>query len=375
MMIAESSSRRGRRWSGRHIAASAGIVALLALLAFALVPTSQLNSRSFVQINGATYAVQAGAKISTLTELSALLARPGSRLDLTGDVVALAEGSPATRRVNGRPIAEDLVLGDGSLVLVRHGEHVLEGLKRKTEVIPFETTIKGKGVVVRLLQTGAPGQRETFKGASSGKQAAAFVVSAPQDKVLQRSATAKPGEKLAALTFDDGPGKYTQGVLDALAAKHVPATFFVLGDVAAGNKAMIAKTKAAGHEVENHTWSHPILTQVSADRVRSEISRTNSVIGGSRFLRPPYGTYNAAVAAQARAMGLRLALWTVDTLDWRYPDADAILSRVIAQTKPGAIILMHDGGNNRSQTVAAIPRVVNWLLAHGYALTTVDVIL
>jgi peptidoglycan/xylan/chitin deacetylase (PgdA/CDA1 family) len=74
-------------------------------------------------------------------------------------------------------------------------------------------------------------------------------------------------------------------------------------------------------------------------------------------------------------MRLRLALWTVDTLDWKYPEAGAILSGVIAQTKPGAVILMHDGWNNRLQTVAAIPRVVDWLFAHGYALTTVDELL
>ena len=71
-------------------------------------------------------------------------------------------------------------------------------------------------------------------------------------------------------------------------------------------------------------------------------------------------------------MGLRLVLWTVDTLDWKYPDAISILSYVKKETKPGAIILMHDGGNNRAQTVAAIPLVVDWLFANGYALTTVD---
>ncbi len=180
---------------------------------------------------------------------------------------------------------------------------------------------------------------------------------------------------MAALTFDDGPGTYTQAVLDALAAKHVPATFFVLGGAAAGNKAMIKAIKAAGHEVENHTWSHPVLTEVSAERVRSEISRTNAVIGGGRFLRPPYGTYNAAVAAQAHALGLRIALWTVDTLDWKHPSVESIMSYVKAKTKPGAIILMHDGGKNRSQTVAAIPVIVDWLFARGYSLTTVEQLL
>jgi peptidoglycan-N-acetylglucosamine deacetylase len=183
---------------------------------------------------------------------------------------------------------------------------------------------------------------------------------------------AKPGQKVAALTFDDGPSKWTQGVLDALAARHVLATFFVLGSNAAGHQDLIQKIKAAGNEVENHTWSHPILTHLTPEQVRSEISRTAAVIGGGHFLRPPYGTYNAAVAAVAGSLGYRLALWTVDTLDWKTPNVGSILSLVKAETKPGAIILMHDGGADRSQTIAAIPKVIDWLLQNGYSLTTVE---
>ena len=133
--------------------------------------------------------------------------------------------------------------------------------------------------------------------------------------------------------------------------------------------------KDAGHEVENHTWNHPWLTKVSAAEFASQITRTNNVIGGSRFLRPPYGDSNATVKALASSMGLRLAFWTVDTRDWERQEVDAIMSHVKVETGPGAIILMHDGGPNRLQTVAAIPVVVEWLFAHGYSLTTVDQIL
>ncbi|MFH0917131.1 MAG: polysaccharide deacetylase family protein [bacterium] len=377
MMAADerSSLRRRRRRSRPSFAALAAIVTVLAVAAFLLVPTGHLNSRSLVQVNGFTYSLPPAKRVTALAAASTLLARPGSKLDLTGDVVALGEGAPARRELNGAPLVADPVLEDGSQVLVRQGEHRLEGIKRKSEAVPFETTIKGSGVIVSLVQAGTPGLRVVYKGTSSGKQAAVFTVTTAQNAVVQRSTTAKSEQRLAALTFDDGPGTYTQAVLDALAGKHVSATFFVLGSSAAGNQGMIKKIKAAGHEVENHTWSHPILTQVSPERLRSEISRTNEVIGGSRFLRPPYGTYDAAVAAQAGSMGLRLALWTVDTLDWKYPSVDSIMSYVKAQTKPGAIILMHDGGKNRSQTVAAIPVIVDWLFANGYSLTTVEKLL
>lgn len=347
----------------------------LAVLAFLLTPTGQVSSRSLVQVNGVIYSVPPAATVGNLAAVSALLARPGSTLNLTGDVIALGAGAPASREIDDSPYVGDPPLGDGSAMLVRHGEHLLETIKRTTKAVPFETTFEGSGPVVSLVQAGADGQREIYKGSSSGKEAAVFLITAPQDAVVERNATAKPGQKLAALTFDDGPGTYTQGVLDALAAKQVPATFFVLGSSASGNQALIEKIKAAGHEVENHSWNHPILTELSAEQVRSQISRTNAVIGGSRFLRPPYGEYNAAVTAVAHSMGLRLVLWTVDTLDWKYPDVDSIMSYVKAQTKPGAIILMHDGGKNRSQTVAAIPVIVDWLFANGYSLTTVKELL
>ncbi len=375
MTASRSSQPPSRRRSRRHLPALIAGVVVLAGLAFLLLPTAHVSTRSLVEINGISYSVPSTVPASSLSQVSALLARPGSSLDLTGDVYALGQGSPATREIDGLPFAEDSTLTDGAVVEVRNGEHRLETIRRKMQSVPFETVYEGSGLIVSLAQSGKAGKRELFVGSASGKQAAVFVLSSPQNTVVQRTKTAKSGQKLAALTFDDGPGPYTQAVLDALAGKHVPATFFVLGSAAAGNKAMINKIKTAGHEVESHSWSHPDLTTVSAERVRSEISRTNSVIGGGSFLRPPYGTYNAAVAAQARAQGLRIALWTVDTRDWEHPEVDSIMSFVKAQTKPGAIILMHDGGKNRSSTVAAIPVIVDWLFAHGYSLTTVEQLL
>ncbi len=343
----------------------------LGAVAFFLVPTGHLNTHALITINDVTCVVPGEPRVADLTGLSALLARSGSALDITGNVIALGGGSSAERQGNGEPLDGGRVLRDGAVVTVSHGDHLIEALKRVTDDIPFETTVTGQGAILSLAQAGTPGEREIFKGVSTGKQAAVFTILAPQDAVLQRTGTARAGQKLAALTFDDGPGKFTQGVLDALATKHVLGTFFVLGSSAAGNQAMIERLKSAGHEVENHSWDHPVLTKLSPEEIRSQLSRTNAVIGGSRFLRPPYGTYDAVVTAQAAALGMQLVLWTVDTRDWETPDVDAILANVKAQTKPGAIILMHDGGNNRSTTVAAIPFVVDWLLEQGYSLTTV----
>jgi peptidoglycan/xylan/chitin deacetylase (PgdA/CDA1 family) len=366
-----SSQGRHRPGFGRRVASVFLSAVVLAAVAFFLCPTGHLNTHALITINGIERLVPGEPKGADLAELSALLARPGSTLDLTGDVIVLAGGLLPKRQSNGEPLDGDRVLRDGARLTVSHGDHVLEAIRRVTDDIPFETVVTGQGPIVSLAQGGVPGEREIFKGVSTGKQAAVFTVREPQDAVLQRTSAASSGQKLAALTFDDGPGKFTQGVLDALAAKHVLGTFFVLGSSAAGNKTLIEQIKSAGHEVENHSWDHPVLTELTPEEIRSQLSRTNAAIGGARFLRPPYGTYDAVVTAQAAAMGMRLVLWTVDTRDWETPDVDAILAKVKAQTKPGAIILMHDGGANRSTTVAAIPLAVDWLLEQGYSLTTV----
>jgi len=344
----------------------------LALVALFLLPTAHANVRIIAQVNGQLLTIPASSATGAVASEYLALARPGSKLDITGDVVSIGEGSPVKTEVNATPAAADLPLADGSVVTVSHGDNLLEGLVKKTETIPFQTASQGSGAFVRLVHNGTPGEKTIYQGKFSHKQAAVFTITPPENAVLGHSSAAKPGQKLAALTFDDGPGKWTQGVLDALAAKEAPATFFILGSSAAHNQALIHKIKAAGHEVENHSWSHPILTQLSDDEVRREISRTDAAIGGGRFLRPPYGTYDATVVSIAQSMGYRLVLWTVDTLDWKHRDPDSILSLVKEQTKPGAIILMHDGGVDRSQTVAAIPRVVDWLLQSGYSLTTVE---
>jgi peptidoglycan/xylan/chitin deacetylase (PgdA/CDA1 family) len=372
----KSLTRRARPKYGRRLRLSrflgiAASVAALALLAYVLLPSGQANLRPVVRINDVTLSVPVATNVGDAAGRLLALAQPGSTLDITGDVTTIGAGGHSRLNIQGRAIDHDTLLADGDVLEVGHGLHDLEGISCKQIDIPYKTVVEGNGAVVSLVQKGSTGVKEIHRGNRSGKQAAVVTIKPAKNMVVQRTSTARPGQKLAALTFDDGPGAYTKRVLDALASVNAPATFFVLGGNAAGQKSMIAAIRAAGHEVENHSWSHPVLTKLSAEEIQREITRTSNVLGGTRYLRPPYGSYDAHVTAAAAATGHRLVLWTVDTLDWKNRNADAILANVKAQTKPGAIILMHDGGQDRSATVAAIPRVVRWLFANGYSLTTV----
>ena len=187
-------------------------------------------------------------------------------------------------------------------------------------------------------------------------------------------------EKVVALTFDDGPGPFTPLVIAALKKAHVPATFFCIGQHAQEYPSEVSAERAAGFEVENHTWDHRLLTELPYDTIRREITATEAVLGPTTYVRPPAGYYNPIVRDAVASLGMRLIRWDVDTRDWQHQEVPRILAHVQAKVHAGSIILLHDGimpggGDTRSETVAAIPLVVAWLRSQGYSFVTVDQLL
>lgn len=185
--------------------------------------------------------------------------------------------------------------------------------------------------------------------------------------------TTKPGSaRVVYLTFDDGPTlAWTPRVLELLARYRAQATFFVLGRSAAAHPELVRRQFAAGHGIGNHTWSHRRLTGLTGARLAAEIGPTSAAIQRAtgapvRCLRPPYATVDAASAARVRALGLRLVLWDIDTNDWLRPGAGVIAARVLDRVRSGDVVLFHDGGGDRTQTVAALERVLATLSARGF---------
>ncbi|MFD0478865.1 polysaccharide deacetylase family protein [Nonomuraea thailandensis] len=177
--------------------------------------------------------------------------------------------------------------------------------------------------------------------------------------------------KCVALTFDDGPGKYTDALLRSLAAYRARATFFVVGQNVAAYPGIVRRTHAAGHEIGSHTWSHPDLTKLSAAAVRSQFARTDRAIRAAigitpKLVRPPYGAFNATVRSQA---GRPVVMWSVDTLDWRYRNSAKVARKAIKAVRPGSVILFHD---IHPSTVRAIPKVLKSLSKRGYRFVTVS---
>jgi peptidoglycan/xylan/chitin deacetylase (PgdA/CDA1 family) len=197
-------------------------------------------------------------------------------------------------------------------------------------------------------------------------------------KVLSYSAFVARGgdeKREIALTFDDGPGPFTPKVLIALNRLHVKATFFVIGQQERRfHEALFAEARR-GHVIGDHTQTHPHIGSLTpADQYRELLlpSEQLTADGLSRPLlfRPPYGSYDKATFTQLKRLGMLMVLWTVDSQDYRRPGVQQIVDRVVGGAKPGAIMLLHDGGGDRSQTVHAIPRIVKRLRAKHYHLVT-----
>ena len=189
-------------------------------------------------------------------------------------------------------------------------------------------------------------------------------------QIEQAEKLRKATEQMVSLTFDDGPNpKTTPLILDILKKYNAKATFFILGQNIAGNEDIIRRMVAEGHEVANHSWSHPNFKTLSPEQIKQEVEQTQSAlekITGRRpiMIRPPYGSVNQMVMD---AMNLPAMYWSVDSLDWKSRDPKAILEVVKANTRPGSIILMHD---IHQSTVDSMDSVLQHLQAQGYSLDT-----
>lgn len=169
------------------------------------------------------------------------------------------------------------------------------------------------------------------------------------------------------LTFDDGPWQGSTAAILATLRKHkVRATFFVIGRNAKAHPTLLAQIRAGGHAVANHTWGHPDLTRLTAAQIRRELRATAKVIGSSRCMRAPYGSTNPRVERAIKAAGYVDYLWDLDVADWTRPPVRTMVSGVLGGVRSGSIVLLHDGGGDRSRTAAAVARIVPALLKAGY---------
>jgi len=188
-----------------------------------------------------------------------------------------------------------------------------------------------------------------------------------------------PSRREVALTFDDGPSPLTLRFVRMLRAEGVKATFFMLGkQLSSGYRGVLAEELRDGDALGDHSWSHPNL--VFSGEARSQLAGTKGAIASLSgytpcVFRPPYGAFDGSVLHTASSLGLATVIWNVDPRDWALPGVGSIEATVLAQVKPGSIVLSHDGGGPRAQTLAAYPHIIAALRRRGYRFATVPELL
>jgi peptidoglycan/xylan/chitin deacetylase (PgdA/CDA1 family) len=216
------------------------------------------------------------------------------------------------------------------------------------------------------------------KGSSPGRVTRPLLIgctSPGPDFVLNGPRT----RKVVALTFDDGPSEFTGQVLDILRRNRVRASFFVIGQSIAGREALLRRELDQGNVIGNHTFTH-INTAGAGPEVARQLDDTTAAIKKATnftpcLFRPPFGSKSGQSLALARSKGMQTVEWDVDTSDYERPASFNIVQRVLGGAKPGSIVLMHDGGGPRDQSVAALPKIIKGLRAKGYSFVTLDELL
>jgi peptidoglycan/xylan/chitin deacetylase (PgdA/CDA1 family) len=278
-----------------------------------------------------------------------------------GRVVVDAGGRPVERggvravvkRPNPRELVVSLVPGDAGLSPHGYGWRVIESAgcapgKPCAESLPA----KG-GFGFRLRPVRAVG----CTGGTAG-----LVTNGPRDR------------KVLALTFDDGPSEYTSGFLKVLREKGVHGTFFEIGQEMAGREATMRRILAEGDELGDHTMNHVELPGYSQIAGAAHLIEDYTHFTPCLF-RPPGGASNSSVVATAGSLGMRTITWDVDPRDWSTPGSGAIYNTIVSNARPGSIILMHDGGGPRGETLAALPAIIDTLRSRGYGFETVSELL
>jgi len=332
--------------------------------------------RVAVEVDGRSIAVPARATVAGVLRAADAMSHTGRLLSAKdGRVVATSGGTAARVRLNGKAASLGAHIEAGDSLVVVQGSDVVEKTIIREVRVPAPRVTVGTGEDVTHIAAGRDGLKREVVGAVTGDVLSTRTLKTALPRVDRQESLSR---RVVALTFDDGPSQgQTEEVIAILRAHHVPATFFMLGRNVVNHPDIVASVAAAGNLIGNHSYTHTLLGHSSAREVRTEIARTNEAVQRAAavtptWFRPPGGSVDDALYAASRQMHVKPVLWTVDPQDWRGIKASTIADRISVAVRPGAVILLHDGGGDRTQTIKALPRIIKRLRVAGYTFVTLD---
>ena len=351
-----------------------------------------------VTVNGASRTVRIGTTLQGLVDENYATPTAGDLIAVDGSVAKQGGGDKFEATINGGDPTSDggTLVPRGADVRITDGNDVDEDYDEKTETVPHGDSSSGADMnsfneywagPIHIYSDGQDGEQVTKTGKVSGKTVTE-VTKQPIDAGYHVYTPNVGDDKVIALTFDDGPWpKTTSEILDVLKENGAKATFFEIGNQVAENADVVKRIHAEGHQIGSHTWDHAAgsgggvdLTKMSADEQVNEVDKGFQAIEDtlgtqvSRVLRAPGGNYHGDIISTLKDHVTAEIGWNIDTEDWRKPGADKI-AQAILSVKPGEVVLMHDGGGDRSETVAALKKALPELKAQGYKFVTIDELL
>lgn len=302
----------------------------------------------------------------------------GDLLDVEGKVLEHGKGAAPRILVSGRDAkSTDLVWWNRKVTILK-GANTTEDVSTTVVWDHFGYQKVGDGALPVVTKQGRLGVTEIRVGSRSGAELERVNTSQAIEPTVQFALPKAGATPMVALTFDDGPSEVeTAQILDVLAAQDVKATFFVIGENVERYPKIVSRAVSEGHQVAMHAYGHPNFKDISPDEITAELNRCADAVqdaAGVRptWVRPPYGGVDGLVYTHLNNLDYRIGLWNVDPADYSRPGMQKIINRVVYGAFPGGIVLMHDGGGDRSETVAALPGIIGELRDAGYQFVTVE---
>lgn len=375
-----------KKHGGGFARTAAIVLAALVLAAFILIFVVPWDRT--VVFNGQSLTVKAHTTLAQIADANPNGSKPGNLLAIDGSVIAPGEGLPYTFTVNGKPM-EDFTheVASGDEIEVGDGIDVTEDFTEEAIELAPSVSIDGVGAVHRFKGDGMPGSGIKRTGKVSGIEQL-ITETDPSTETMERFNVDTGDDKVIALTFDDGPWpEYTEEILGILAENDAKATFFTVGNRIGGMEDTVRRASESGHQICTHSWDHAAgsgqgvnLDYMTDDEQRDEISKgldaISAAIGqpASTVVRVPGGNLSENTAKILHEFATSEIGWNIDTNDWQRPGA-AVISQRIQSATPGDIVLMHDGGGDRSQTAEALREALPILREQGYRFITIDELL
>lgn len=343
-----------------------------------------------VTLNGDQVTISGAERsVGGLLDNNVVSVTPGNYVAVDGSTIRQGEGTRCTAKVNGNDTDDmGMHLNGGDKIEISNGTDITEPYTdSEPQTLPHKTELKGVGAVHLYSNNAQDGEQVTRTGKESGVTTT-VTTKEPIDNIVQYYNVNSNGDKVIALTFDDGPwDKQTDEILDILEQNDAKATFFTVGQCISGHEKELQRAASMGCEIGTHTWDHAegsgegvSLIKMSTDERKQEVQKGLEAIKNatgqeaSTIFRCPGGNFDTSVATDLEGIVTAEIGWNVDTTDWKKPGADVIAQR-IQSAGPGNIILMHDGGGDRSQTIEGLRQALPKLKEQGYSFITVQELL